>query len=328
MTTDISILIVSYNSGGYLKACIESILASETQYTFETVVVDNNSTDNTIEILKSFGPKIKWFGNDYNFGFAKGMNQAMRIASGRYILTFNPDAELLPNSIEIAVNYLKQQPAIGILAPLLINTNGQKHLPNYNLPVFDSSSTIRFFLDKFSSKEIITGPKEVNFVFGTGLVVDRTLLKNDNLYPEDTFLFWEEYYLAKQAQVCHKTVVIIPQYLLLHHRSVSFKFNKQKIEWMQKLILPYGFYIRVNEHGKLFATLNYLYKSLDSLIFWSVLQLLRLIGIQKYSLRLTAWVNIGCYWKSIFMSKDHTTRLHKEAMVYFNQGKKPSSPNI
>ncbi|MBC7387693.1 MAG: glycosyltransferase family 2 protein, partial [Opitutaceae bacterium] len=254
MSVDISILIVSYNSENYLKACIESILNSRTNYRFEIIVVDNHSSDKSVEILTSYEGQIILLVNNYNYGFARAMNQSVLKASGNYILTFNPDAELSMNAIENALNYFKANKDVALMAPVITSSNGSMHYPNYNLNTFEPSSTLRFFADKFSSVKVDDKPKEVNFVFGTGIILDRLLLNNGKLYPEDTFLFWEEYYLGKQAQKLKKTVVINPKFTISHHRSVSFKFNKEKMEWMQKLILPYGYFVRIDEHGKLLAT--------------------------------------------------------------------------
>ena len=95
----VSVTIVTYNSGRFIKRCLESVLAQRYRLK-EIVVVDNASTDGTIDILEQFEDRCQVYYNDRNVGFAAAQNQAIKLSNGDWALTLNPDVLLLPNFIQ------------------------------------------------------------------------------------------------------------------------------------------------------------------------------------------------------------------------------------
>lgn len=100
----LSIIIVSYNTAFLLKECIQSILSSSFSFDYEIIVVDNHSTDNTLEILKSF-PNVKVVSNAKNLLFAKANNLGASIAKGKYLLLLNSDTLIWGDNIDRLVKY-------------------------------------------------------------------------------------------------------------------------------------------------------------------------------------------------------------------------------
>jgi len=98
----VSVTIVTYNSGRFIKRCLESVLAQRYPNT-EIIVIDNASSDGTIDILEQFEDRCQITYNDENIGFAAAQNQAIRASSGDWVLTLNPDVLLLPNFIQSMV---------------------------------------------------------------------------------------------------------------------------------------------------------------------------------------------------------------------------------
>src|SRR5206468_5973392 len=94
----VSVTIVTYNSGRFIKRCLESVLAQRYSNR-EIIVVDNASTDGTVDILEQFEDRCQIIYNDENIGFAAAQNQAIRSSNGDWVLTLNPDVLLLPNFI-------------------------------------------------------------------------------------------------------------------------------------------------------------------------------------------------------------------------------------
>jgi len=95
----ISVTLVTYDSGRFIKRCLESVLSQ--RYPFkEVIVVDNASTDGTIDILEQFEGRCQVYYNEENMGFAAAQNQAIQASSGDWVLTLNPDVLLLPNFIQ------------------------------------------------------------------------------------------------------------------------------------------------------------------------------------------------------------------------------------
>src|SRR3982750_3227180 len=99
----VSVTIVTYNSGRFIKRCLESALAQKYDRK-EIIVIDNNSTDGTIDILEQFEDRCSVVYNSENIGFAAAQNQAIGLSSGDWVMTLNPDVLLLPNFIQALVD--------------------------------------------------------------------------------------------------------------------------------------------------------------------------------------------------------------------------------
>src|SRR5215208_4555606 len=131
----VSVTIVTYNSGRFIKRCLESVLAQK--YTHkEVIVVDNASTDGTIDILEQFQDRCRVVYNQENAGFAAAQNQAIRLSRGEWVLTLNPDVLLLPNFIQTLVDAGQLDPAIGTVCGKLLTMTPYFEIPAQ--PVVDS----------------------------------------------------------------------------------------------------------------------------------------------------------------------------------------------
>src|SRR6476646_11817005 len=111
-TDFVSVTIVTYNSGRFIKRCLESVLAQRYQRK-EIIVIDNGSDDGTVDILEQFEDRCQVVYNSDNVGFAAAQNQAIALSSGDWVLTLNPDVLLLPNFIEALVDAGEIHPKIG-----------------------------------------------------------------------------------------------------------------------------------------------------------------------------------------------------------------------
>src|SRR6201986_4159214 len=99
----VSVTIVTYNSGRFIKRCLESVLAQRYPKK-EIIVVDNASSDGTVDILEQFEDRCQVYYNDENVGFAAAQNQAIKLSSGEWVMTLNPDVLLLPNFVQSLVD--------------------------------------------------------------------------------------------------------------------------------------------------------------------------------------------------------------------------------
>src|SRR6185369_1019621 len=115
----VSVTIVTYNSGRFIKRCLESVL--EQKYAnMEVVVIDNASTDGTTDILEQFSDHCRIYYNDENIGFAAAQNQAIGLGQGDWVLTLNPDVLLLPNFIQSLVDAGNVDPKVGSVCGKLL----------------------------------------------------------------------------------------------------------------------------------------------------------------------------------------------------------------
>lgn len=115
----VSVTIVTYNSGRYIKRCLESVLGQKGP-DIEVIVVDNNSTDGTSDILEQFEDRCVVAFNSKNLGFAAAQNQAILRSRGNWILTLNPDVLLMPYFIQALVEAGRNDPSVGSVCGKLL----------------------------------------------------------------------------------------------------------------------------------------------------------------------------------------------------------------
>ena len=117
----LSICIVTLNAESYLRKCLQSLKASSLACDAEIIVVDNNSHDQTVNVLKKDFPSIRLFCNRRNEGFSRAINEAMYKSCGELILLLNPDTILIKNTINELLKVMNNQPEIGICGPKVLN---------------------------------------------------------------------------------------------------------------------------------------------------------------------------------------------------------------
>ncbi|MBI9041779.1 glycosyltransferase family 2 protein [Lutibacter sp.] len=121
---DISVVIVNYNVRYFLEQCILSIIDATKNLSVEVIVVDNNSTDESVSFLQKNYPNIILIVNKENVGFSKANNQGVAISKGEYVLILNPDTVVAEDTLETVFNFAKTNQNIGILGTKLIDGSG------------------------------------------------------------------------------------------------------------------------------------------------------------------------------------------------------------
>ncbi len=120
----IDIIIVNWNSGDFLKNCINSVInTSNNQFINRIFIIDNNSTDNSIQQISSH-EKIRFIKNKKNLGFSKACNQGFKMANAEYVLLLNPDTELYNNTLADAIAYMDQHPDTDVMGVQLLDEKG------------------------------------------------------------------------------------------------------------------------------------------------------------------------------------------------------------
>ena len=144
---DLTIIIVNWNVRNLLSDCIRSLQELINGIEYEIIVVDNHSSDNSVEMLQCDYPAVKIIANKKNVGFSKANNQAFEVSTGDFILLLNPDATIADNSINKMLWLLKKDDHVGVVGPKLLNSDGSiqnwdsSRLPNSShLPKIPGSS--------------------------------------------------------------------------------------------------------------------------------------------------------------------------------------------
>ncbi|MBP5386018.1 MAG: glycosyltransferase family 2 protein, partial [Prevotella sp.] len=198
--TDVSIVIVNYNTLHVLRPCIDSIEAFTKGINYEIIVVDNGSTDGSAEQM-SHDPRLIWIEAGSNLGFGRANNLGIERANGRYIFLLNSDTLLLNNAIgelyEFAVHY---EGKLGALGCVLENRKGEAIHSYGNFPrMRDDFNKLVFVPIKkalgFYKKRSIPLPErwmKVDYVTGADLIVARSVLEECGAFHPAFFMYCEE----------------------------------------------------------------------------------------------------------------------------------------
>ena len=214
----VSVTIVTYNSGRFIKRCLESAL--EQDYPFkEIIVVDNNSTDGTIDILEPFEDRCRIVYNDENIGFAAAQNQAIGLSDSEWVLTLNPDVLLLQGFLEALIQAGSVDPKVGTVCGKLLTMTAGFDFPEE--PLVDSTG-IYFtpnlrHLDR-GSLEVDNGHfRDYEYVFGAtaAAALYRREMVNDiavggEFFDSDFFVYREDADVAWRAQLLGWKCLYVP----------------------------------------------------------------------------------------------------------------------
>lgn len=200
---DLSIIIVSYNTQQLLDDCLSSVFKSlkTSKLKFEVIVVDNNSSDGTREMLQKKFPQVRTVFNQENLGFGRANNQGIRIAKGNYVLFLNSDTVVLNNALDKLWRFAKQHPK-AFIGPKLLNLDRSSQSscgPFFSLPIVAAALFLRG--DKIGlTRWSPTKTRCVDWVSGACLLGPRKLLMDGLLFDEEIFMYMEEVDLLYRAK--------------------------------------------------------------------------------------------------------------------------------
>ncbi len=208
------IIIVTYNGMQWLSKCLESTTP------YPVVIVDNNSTDDTVEYIKRNHPEMKLIVQTKNLGFGQANNIGISYAlreGAEYIFLLNQDAYLKPGCIERLINSQRKSPEYGILSPLHLNGQGDR-LDNY----FSNYLNFRANPD-FYSDFVLNKPRkeiyEVPFVNAAGWLVSRKCLETVGGFDPMFFHYGEDDNYCQRVHYHGLKVGVCPETSLKHDRE-------------------------------------------------------------------------------------------------------------
>lgn len=226
-TPDISIIIVNWNTAHLLKSCLHSLYTWIRKYTFEIIVIDNHSSDASIEVVQTSFPDVRLVLNDKNRGFSRAVNQGLSIASGRYMVLFNTDAYLFDDSLDRLIVHMENAPDIAIAGGQLIYPDGRKQHSFDNFPSLltelTNKSLLKILLPRKypSKKQEYSRPQEVDSIIGACMVVRKTCIDRIGLLDEDYFFFMEETDWCFRMKKSGFRIVYFPDCRIIHLQGKS-----------------------------------------------------------------------------------------------------------
>lgn len=230
---ELSIIIVSWNVRQMLEHCLSSIKKNLT-LNYEVIIVDNNSSDQTKEMVQSKFPEFLLIANSRNIGFAAANNQALAQARGKWLLILNPDTVLFKETAENCLLYLKRNPEVGVLGCKILNPDLSLQPSCRNLPDLSSQLLIllkvhhfkpglkplkKYFMADFKYQET----REVEQVMGAFLMTKREVIEKAGFFDPNFFVWFEEVDFCKRVKKLGYKVIFFPEAKIIHHQGESFK---------------------------------------------------------------------------------------------------------
>ena len=233
-TETLSIIIVNYNAGRVLHDCIAAIEDSPWKgETLEVIVIDNRSTDNSMDSLLRDFPKLKLIHNTQNVGFAKAVNMGIHHASGQFLLLLNPDCIIQNGCLDTMMAFFRAVPDASIAGCKLRNADGTLQFSARSFPIlmngiFDRKSlfTKLFPQNRFSKHYLERGQdtntyQMVDWVSGAFMMIRRDALDHVGLLDEQFFIFMEDIDLCLRMKEGGRNVYYVPMAEAMHHIGKS-----------------------------------------------------------------------------------------------------------
>jgi hypothetical protein len=228
---DLSLIIVNLDTKELLLACIASIYTTVPPLSFEIWLVDNGSSDGSVDAVSQSFPQVRCIENSRNLGFAKANNQAMRHALGRYIVLLNTDTVLTPEALATIAGFMDKNREAGICGGQLLNKDGSLQNSIANIPtlateLLNKSLLRRFFPRRFPGKEFrFDLPLSVESIIGACMVVRREAIDKVGWLDESYFFFFEETDWCLSMKKDGWLIFFHPQARIYHLRGETAKKN-------------------------------------------------------------------------------------------------------
>jgi GT2 family glycosyltransferase len=308
----LSIIIVSYNVCHFLEQTIRSILRSSLNSdSYEIIVVDNDSSDATSQMMEQYFPNIRFIANKQNTGFSKANNQGIAEAKGSYVLLLNPDTVLAENTLESCVKFMDKHPNCGALGVRMIDGGG-KFLPESKrgLPTPKASFYKIFGLAKLFPKNKIFGQYHLNYLpefeinkidvlSGAFMFMRKEALEKAGLLDEAFFMYGEDIDLSYRIQLAGYDNYYLPTTTIIHYKGESTK--KDSVNYVK--VFYQAMFIFAKKHFALkinFITGLLIYAAIYLRAFISVCkQFIKAIwpAFLEFLVLLGSYIGVTRYWE-------------------------------
>lgn len=227
---NLTISIVNYNAGEYLLNCLSTIKKIESELEFDVYVVDNKSTDGSIEKAKKNFPQFNYILNKSNLGFGKAHNIVLKKAKTKYLLTLNPDTEIPSNTLKYIYNYMNENKEVGVATAKVQKEDGSLDIASHRGFPTPSASFKYFFLKDDSeyhlTKKDMSKIHEVDSVVGAFMFIRKSVLDLVGYFDEDYFLYGEDLDLCYRVKKAGFKVVYVPDVKVTHVKGISSGIKK------------------------------------------------------------------------------------------------------
>ena len=229
----VSIIILNYNGADFLAECIESV--QRTHYTpLEIIVVDNNSTDQSMEVLEKY-PSIRVHRNTRNYGYAEGNNIGVSLSSGKYVVILNNDVTVEPSWLDVPVQKFEQNSRLGLICCRQLRydrqdtIDGLYHIIQPDLTFFPFGQN-----RKLTEDPRFTKPGYVIGTNGASAIIRRETFLSLGGFDSRFFAYQEETDLNIRAFLAGWRCYYVPEAVVYHKGSMSFNKNKPMVYYYRE----------------------------------------------------------------------------------------------
>ncbi|MGB0847192.1 MAG: glycosyltransferase family 2 protein [Thiolinea sp.] len=251
---ELSIILVSYNTAEHTRHAINAVYRETSATSFEIIVVDNASTDNSVAVLKNHFPDIKLIESGENLGFAGGVCLGVEQASGKYLLLLNPDTQVLDGAIDKLVKFANNNPSNGIWGGVTLNDDhslNTQHAwskPTFSTLLFSALGLSKVFSGSCFFNMANYGCWQRDTVKAVDILSGCFFLTTHNVWNQLGGLDPQFFMYAEEADYCLRAKqqgyqpIVTPDARLIHHGGVShsrfsgklIKLLKGKVELINR----------------------------------------------------------------------------------------------
>jgi GT2 family glycosyltransferase len=231
MNTAVSIIIVNYNTSDLLKTCIASIKEKTKNVSYEIIVIDNKSSDDSVAMMKQQYPDVLLIESEENLGFGRANNLASKSASGKYLFFLNSDTFLRNDALSILVEFMEENSGCGICGGNVTDFEGT---PIHSFSKALPSPCSDFFLIFRKLPQLLYGknwqynftekPMPVAYVTGADLLIRTDIFRSCDGFDPEFFMYYEETELTHRVQKAGYSVYSVPSASIAHKKGASLQF--------------------------------------------------------------------------------------------------------
>jgi GT2 family glycosyltransferase len=245
--SDLSVVIVSWNTRELLRDCLESVFNSD--LTLDVLVVDNNSSDGSQAMVRERFPQVRLIENRNNVGFAVANNQAFPLCSADYVLLLNSDTRISGDALSLLVKFMREHPEAGAVGPKIVHPEMRLRVLSCGYqPTLRTLLNQYFFLSSFfPHMEIFRGTnlligvhddrvREVEWLSGACMLVRRKVIEDVGALNEEWFMYAEDMEWCQRIMAGGWKIYHIPEAVVEHRLGASSEQNEEvSTMWVKSL---------------------------------------------------------------------------------------------
>jgi GT2 family glycosyltransferase len=241
MNGAITVVVVNYNTCEHLEACLKSVRAAGN---VPAVVLDNASTDGSVEMVRGAFPQVTRIENPRNVGFGKGANLAMEGCETKYVLLLNSDTRIQTGTCDALIRYLDENPKVAIAGPRIVGHDGEQQASAFHFPtplfVLLQENKLGALLQRLPFVREWYSPsgsqrrvRRVPWVLGAAMAIRREAFDAVRGFDESFFMYYEEVDLCYRLRSAGWEIDFVPDATVMHEGAASTRQQRSAMTVLQ-----------------------------------------------------------------------------------------------